>query len=124
MRHPVKVIDHQRRIVPCKVDKLADLLPDLGDPARHHLWGVQLPLGSLETRITDQASGASHQRDGSMPGGLEATQHQQRHQRANMEAVSGGIKAAIERPRFCGQPFIDGIFTRDLKNQIPGTKII
>ena len=41
-----------------------------------------------------------------------------------MEAVSGGIKAAIERPRCRGQPFVDGIFTRDLKNQIPGTKII
>ena len=124
LRHPIKVIDHQRRIVPCKVDKLADLLPDLGDPVRHHLRGVQLPLGGLETRITDQASGASYQRNGSMPGGLKATQHQKRHQRADMEAVSGGIKATIERPRCRGKPFIDGIFTRDLKNQIPGTKII
>ena len=74
--HPIEVIDHQRRIVPCKVDKLADLLADPGDPIRHHLRGVQLPLGGLETRITDQASGTPHQRDGSMPGGLKATQHQ------------------------------------------------
>jgi hypothetical protein len=93
---PVEVIDHDRGLTPrIKVDKPGHLRTNLVDPASDDIGGIQLPLLGLEARITDQPGCTTDQRNGPVSGQLETPQHQQRHQRADVQTVRRGVKAAV-----------------------------
>ena len=94
---PVQVVDeHGRGRARVEIDKPRDLSAQLIHPPRHHIGRIELALLSLEAGIANQTRSAAYHNDGPMPGQLKTTQHQQRHQGADVQAVRRGVETAIE----------------------------
>ena len=72
---PIQIVHHQRRVIAIKIDKLADLIPYLLDPAPHDLGRIQLSLRGLEAGVTNQTRRATHQSYGAVTGLLKAPQY-------------------------------------------------
>ncbi|MEC5207463.1 hypothetical protein QF022_002419 [Vogesella perlucida] len=103
---PVVVVGHDGGVVAVKAQERRYLAADFFYPAGNHVRGVQLALGSLEAGVADHAGGAAHQGDRLVAGLLEALQHQYRYQMAQVQAVGGGVEAAIQGHAFLGQQFL------------------
>jgi hypothetical protein len=58
-----------------------------------------------------------------MPRLLEAAQGQKWHQRADVQAVGGRVKAAVEGLGTTVEPLAEGIAPGHLENKLPGLKI-
>ena len=55
---------------------------------------------------------------------LETTQHEQRNQRAYVQAVGGRVEAAIERARTVIQPTGQLRLAGNLENEAPGLQVL
>ena len=115
VRSPVEVIHHQCRVIALEIYELAHLGPEFVHPTGHNLRRVEIAFCCLEAGVPDQAGGATHQCYRAMARELETPQHQKRHQRANMQAVSGRIEAAVQGLRSAFQPLFQGIFPGNLE---------
>ncbi len=98
--HPVGVVDQQRRRQPfARRQQRFYLGRQAGHPALHRLGAVEAALARLEAGIADKTGGPAHQGHRGVARQLEAAQHQQRHQMADMQAAGGGIEAAVDGAR-------------------------
>ena len=64
----------------------------------------QVAFGRAASGVADHAGGAAGKRDRVVTSELEAAQHELAHEVPDMEAVAGGIEAAVERDRPGGEP--------------------
>ncbi len=98
--HPVGVVDQQRRCQPfAGWQQRFYLGRQTGYPALHRLGAVEVALGRLEAGIADKAGGTAHQCHRGVARQLEAAQHQQWNQMADVQAASGGIEPAVDGAR-------------------------
>ena len=82
---------------PVEVDDPADLGLDGGDVAREGLVVEQVALLGAPARVADHAGGPAGQGDRPVAGVLEAPQHQQADEVADVQAVGGRVAAVVER---------------------------
>jgi hypothetical protein len=78
----------------------------------------QVALGRTPAGIADHAGGAACQRHRVMAGELKAPQRELAHEMADVEAVAGGVKAAIERDRSAGQTPAEAVEVGAVRDQI------
>ena len=64
----------------------------------------QVALLGAAARVADHAGGAAGEGDRPVPGVLEAAQHEQADQVADVQAVGGRIAAVVQRDRTLGEP--------------------
>src|SRR5439155_18955004 len=74
-----------------EIDKSLDLILQVHCPLRNLRLGIELPLANFSARISDQPCPASDENDGTMTSTLEAAEHQEREQAANVETVGRRI---------------------------------
>jgi hypothetical protein len=74
---PVVVVDHLRGVRAVEVQKTAQLRREAGEVALQRLVGQQRALRGLARRIADETGAAADDRDGPVPGALQA--HEVRH---------------------------------------------
>ncbi len=79
-----------------EIKQTAKLLLHLGDVGVQDFLGEQLTLLRLAARVANGAGGPAGKRDGVMAQQLKPAQRQQRHQVADVQAVGGRVKAAVE----------------------------
>src|SRR5690606_13064194 len=91
-------------------------------PAGDHLGGIELALLCLEAGIADQPGGTAHHGDGPVASELEAAQGEQGHEAAYVQAVGGGVEAAIKGARLI-QMGGELVVARHLGQKAPRLKI-
>ena len=97
---PVVVVCRNGRVAAAvKIEEWRNLLADLRHPLLDGLLGIKLAFRRFKARIANQTGGTAHQRNRLMARFLEALQAQQGNEMPQMQAVSGGIEAAIECDR-------------------------
>ena len=95
---PVPVVDQRAaRCAAGQVDDAGDLGLDGGHVVGERLLVEEVALLGAAAGVADHAGGAADQGHGPVAGLLEAAQHQQPEQVADVEAVGGGIAAVVER---------------------------
>ena len=94
----------------------ADLHFDAFDECGDGLRRVERSFVRLAAGIADQTGAAADDGDGLVPMLLHATQCHERQQVADVQAVGGGIKAAVERLR-CLEGFLEGFEVAALLEQ-------
>ncbi len=80
-----------------EVEEWRHLLADLFNPFVDGFTGIKFTLCGFEARVANQAGCTTDQRHRLVAGILKTLQAEQRYQMAQMQAVSSGVKAAIER---------------------------
>ena len=95
---PVAVVDeHVRR--PSKSTMSASWARIAARFAAERVGVEQVALVRASAGVADHAGGTTDQGDRTMAEVLETTQHEQRHQVADVEAVGGRVETAVERDR-------------------------
>ncbi len=95
-RQPVIVVDHHgagRGIV--EAQEVVENLANAGDIGVDLLVGEKLTGLIAARRITDLGRAAAHQHDGAVSRLLQAAQHHDLHQTADVQAVGGGIETDV-----------------------------
>ena len=121
---PVEIVRHDGAGVALEIQKRLDLPPNPFDPAADHRLVVQPPFIVPERRVADQSRGAAEQQDRAVPLDLEAPQREQRDQVADVQAVGGGIEAAIKRAHPPGEMAAQPAFVGRLRHQPAGFQVI
>ena len=85
-----------RRSALVEVEELAQLGPDALEVALDGLEGEQLALVLLAAGVADHAGAAAGQRDGPVPGLLEAAERAELEQAAHVEAVGARVEAGVD----------------------------
>ena len=101
---PVGVVQ-QKGAVRAEVEEPLELTPNCLGVGRDLLLGEQRSLDVLAAGVADQRRPAAHHDDGPVAGLLEAADGHDPHELADVEAVGGGVEAAVERHTFALQPF-------------------
>lgn len=100
---PVEVADETGRVgLGVEVEKSADLAAQAVHPLGDDVAGVERALGVAAARVADEAGGAADEADRVVPGQLEATQREQRHEVADVQGRRGGVETGIDRDRCLG----------------------
>ena len=94
---PIGVVRHDR--AGAEIEKAREHGADRGDIGVDLLGGEQRAARVLAGGIADLAGAATHQRDRTMPGLLQPSQHHDGQQIADMQARRGRIEADIGRDR-------------------------
>ena len=81
------------------------------------LDGEQVPLFALAAGVADHAGRAADQGDRPVAGLLKAAEQHHRQQRADVQAVAGGVEAGVERPRLAGEPGAELLGVRGLVDE-------
>ncbi len=94
---PVGVVDHDRlRLAGAEVDDPLRLPADARDVGLQHLRCEERPLRLPAAGVADEAGSAAHDRDRLVAGELHPAQPEQLDQPAQVQAVGGGVEAAVE----------------------------
>ncbi len=91
---PVGVVEQEGAV---EIEELAELGPDALQVALDRLEGEQLALVLLAPGVADHAGPAAGQRDGPVPGLLEAPQRAELQQAAHVQAVRARVEAGVDR---------------------------
>jgi len=120
--HPIEIVDQPRGVWPwVEVEEPAQLRLHAGDVGPQRLGRQQVAFLAFSAGVADHAGGAAHQGDGSMARPLKATQHHQRHQMADVQAVGRRVEANVDRPRPLHQKFRQiGVVGRLVDQPPPG----
>lgn len=95
---PVQVVDHHSGVRPVEVQEGLDLALDALHPPGDDLFGVEDAL-RRRLRVTDESGGAADQGQRPVSGPLEATDREDLHEVADMQARRGGVEAAVQGHR-------------------------
>ena len=101
--HPVGVVDDVHAVAR-RGEHRADLPLDAGDVGGQFIGREEVPLLAAATRVADHAGRPADEGDGLVAGPGHATQEQQGHEVADVEAVGRGIKARVDPAARCGEP--------------------
>ena len=80
-----------------EAQEMTEYLADARDVGLDLLIGEQLARFVAAGRVADLGGAAAHEDDGPVPGLLQAAQHHDLHQAADMQAVRGRIEADVRR---------------------------
>ncbi len=102
-RRPVEVVDEDRRVCrvgigPVEVEERPDQVLDPLDVRRRLLLGLEHALGR-RSRVTDQAGRPPDQADDPVTGALEAAQHDELDEVAEVQRRGRRVESAIRRDR-------------------------
>ena len=102
---PVPVVDQPRRVDDGERSTIRPIWALMAATlARQRLVVEQVALLGAPARVADHARGAAGQGDRPVPGVLEAAQHEQADQVADVQAVGGRVAAVVQRDRALGEP--------------------
>ena len=117
---PVGVVFHDGGVCAVKFQKRRKLVFDAFQPACHGFGRVQAAFYGFEAGVANHAGCAAHQRHRRVPRVLEAAQYQHGQQMPDVQAVGGGVKAAVERDFFVVQQLGEFVDVGGLGNQPAG----
>jgi hypothetical protein len=123
---PVQVVDQHRRVGP----GLVEVEQALEDPALAGHVGLHLlavhehPLGVPPGGVTDEAGASAHDHDGLVAGPLPVHEQFYGDQVADVQAVGGGVEAAVADTRGPGQVPVQLLAGGPLMQQPPPRKLV
>ena len=97
---PVGVVGHDGGVFAVEFQEGFELVADAFHPTGHGFGCVQAAFGGFEAGVANHAGGTAHQGNRGVACVLEAAQHQHGQQVADVQAVGGGVEAAIEGDAF------------------------
>ena len=104
---PIVVVDHLSGIGPFKVQKALQLRLLAVQVVLQNFEVEELPLCSFPTGVAHHSCGAADQSNGSVSSALEVDQEHHRHEVANVQRVSRGVKAHVACCLFLAQLLLE-----------------
>ena len=94
-RGPVEVVDHARGVVALEAQEAFDLRAEVTDPFLDGFDGVERAFGITPARVANQAGRTPDEAERFVAGQLEATEHQNLHEVAEVQARRCRVEPAV-----------------------------